>query len=72
MWIKVAIVILLIAMLASLINAFVALMRDKSGSPRLVWSLTSRVLMAGLILALVLYGKLSGQLDLSAPWLPWL
>ena len=69
MWIKVAIVILLIVMIASLVNAFVGLMKDKSGSPRLVWSLTSRVLMAGLILALVLYGKLSGQLDITAPWL---
>ena len=69
MWIKIAIVVLLIAMLASLVNAFVALMKDDSGSPRLVWSLTSRVLMAGLILGLVLYGKLSGQLDISAPWL---
>ena len=69
MWIKVTIVILLIVMIASLVNAFIGLMKDKSGSPRLVWSLTSRVLMAGLILALVLYGKLSGQLDISAPWL---
>ena len=69
MWIKIAIVLLLVGMVASLISAFVALMKDRSGSPRLVWSLTSRVLMAGLILALVLYGKLSGQFDLSAPWL---
>ncbi len=68
MWVKVAIVILLVAMIASLVSAFVALMKDRSGSSRLVWSLTSRVIMAGLILALVLYGKLSGQLDLSAPW----
>ena len=69
MWYKVAIVVLFIIMIASLINAFIGLMKDESGSPRLVWSLTSRVLMAGLILALVLYGKLSGQLDIAAPWL---
>lgn len=69
MWVKIAIIVLLVGMVISLISAFVALMKDRSGSPRLVWSLTSRVLMAGLILALVLYGKLSGQLDLSAPWL---
>ena len=64
MWLKVAIVVLLLAMIASLANAFIALMKDNSGSPRLVWSLTSRVMVAGLILALVLYGKLSGQLSL--------
>ena len=69
MWLKVAIVVLLLAMVASLINAFIALMKDKSGSPRLVWSLTSRVMFAGLILALILYGKMSGQLDVSAPWI---
>ncbi len=69
MWVKVAIVILLVAMVISLISAFVALMKDTSGSPRLAWSLTSRVVTAGLILALVLYGKISGVLDISAPWL---
>ncbi len=68
MWVKIAIVLLLVAMITSLVSAFIALMKDRSGSSRLVWSLTSRVIMAGLILALVLYGKLAGHLDLSAPW----
>ncbi len=69
MWIKIAIVILLLAMVISLINGFVGLMKDRSGSPRLILSLTSRVVMAGLIVGLVIYGKMSGQLDISAPWL---
>ena len=69
MWLKVSIVVLLLAMIASLVSAFFALMKDQSGSPRLVWSLTSRIMFAGLIMALVLYGQLSGQLDISAPWL---
>ncbi len=64
MWLKIAIVVVLLLMVASLANAFIALIKDKSGSPRLVWSLTSRVMLAGLILALILYGKLSGQLAL--------
>ena len=69
MWIKIAIIVLLVGMFASLISAFVTLMKDKSGSPHLVWALTSRIMLAGMILALVLYGKLSGYLDISAPWL---
>ncbi|GAA4651399.1 MULTISPECIES: twin transmembrane helix small protein [Kistimonas] len=69
MWLKVIIVVLLLAVIGSLASGFYFLIKDRSGSPRLVWSLTTRVTLSAIILALIVYGHMSGQLEVSAPWL---
>ena len=69
MWLKILVILVLIAMLYSLAVGFYGLMKDRSGSPRLIWSLTARIACAGIILGLVAYGLSTGDLHISAPWL---
>lgn len=68
MWIKVAIVITFIALVASLISGFVFLMNDENQSRRLWNSLSVRLTLASLLIALLIYGIYSGQLRSHAPW----
>lgn len=68
MWIKVVIVILFIALLASLGSGFVYLMKDK-GTTRRTWhSLSVRLALAALLMGFLIYGVVSGQLGSKAPW----
>jgi len=69
MWLKIIILLLFIAMLYSLISGFYYLMKDRTGSPRLIWSLTARIALAIAILGLITYGVLTGDLHINAPWL---
>jgi hypothetical protein len=59
---KLAIVLLLLAMCASLFSGLFFLVRDEGRSARLANSLTLRVVLAGLIVALLVWGFHSGQL----------
>lgn len=59
---KLAIVLLLLAMCASLFSGLFFLVRDEGRSARLANSLTLRVIFAGLIVALLVWGFQSGQL----------
>ena len=68
---KVAIIIVLIAMIISLITGFNFLLKDL-GDPtkkRTAYALGVRIGLAALLLILISYGLWSGQLVISAPWL---
>ena len=68
MWIKPAIVILLILLLISLGSGFVFLMRDQGRSRRTLHSLGLRVSLAAALLAVIVWGFYTGQLRSKAPW----
>lgn len=59
---KLAIVLLLLAMCASLFSGLFFLVRDQGGSPRLAHALTLRAVCAGFAVALIAWGLVSGQL----------
>lgn len=65
---KVAIVILLLATVASLFRGLVFLVKDDGQSSRLVNTLTLRVILAVLTVGLISWGFYSGQLVNHAPW----
>jgi len=68
MWLKPAIVIVFLALLLSLGSGLVFLFKDKGEGKRTMRALGVRVSLAGLLLALITYGVLSGQLQSRAPW----
>ncbi|MBP8184512.1 MAG: twin transmembrane helix small protein [Pseudomonas sp.] len=65
---KAAIVILLLATVASLFSGLVFLVKDQGHGSRLVNALTLRVTLAGLTLALISWGFYSGQLVSHVSW----
>jgi hypothetical protein len=65
---KTAIVILLLATMASLFSGLFFLVKDEGRGTRLVNALTLRVTLTGLTVALLLWGFYSGQLVSHAPW----
>ena len=68
MWIKPAIVILLVLLLISLGSGFVFLMRDQGRTKRTLHSLGIRVTLAAALVGVIAYGFYSGQLRSKAPW----
>ena len=65
---KAAIVILLLATVASLFSGLFFLVKDEGQGTRLVNALTLRVTLSGLTVALLAWGFYSGQLVSHAPW----
>ena len=65
---KAAIVLMLLATVASLFSGLFILVKDDSQSDRLLKALTVRVCLAVATLALVAWGFYSGQLVSHAPW----
>ena len=65
---KAAIVILLLATVASLLSGLFFLVKDEGQGTRLVNTLTARVTLTGLTVALLIWGFYSGQLVSHAPW----
>ncbi|BBT14020.1 twin transmembrane helix small protein [Metapseudomonas otitidis] len=65
---KALILVLLLAMVASLFSGLFFLVKDAGKGPRLVNALTLRVVLAASILALVAWGFYSGQLVSHATW----
>ena len=65
---KAAIVLMLIATVASLFSGLFFLVKDDAGSTRLLRALTLRVAFAVITLALISWGFFSGQLVSHAPW----
>ncbi|MFZ3023845.1 twin transmembrane helix small protein [Pseudomonas sp.] len=65
---KAAIVILLLATVASLFSGLFFLVKDEGQGTRLVNALTLRVILTGLTVALLVWGFYSGQLVSHAPW----
>ncbi len=68
MWLKVAIVILLIGALISLGSALVFLIRDQGKRERTKNALFVRVVLCALILVLIVYGFASGKLTPHSPY----
>jgi hypothetical protein len=69
MWLKAVIVILFLAVLASLSSGLVFLLKDSgSESKRTLYALGIRVTLAALLLVCIFYGLQTGQLGSSAPW----
>lgn len=68
MLLKIIMVVLIIAMLLSLSGALVALFKDEPNSTRMVKLLTVRVSLAVMIIAVLIYGYMSGELVQGAPW----
>jgi len=68
MWLKVAIVVLFIALIASLSSSFWFLIKDQSGKRRTWSALSVRLLLATLLMGLLIYGIHTGQLGSKAPW----
>ena len=65
---KAAIVLLLLATIASLFSGLVFLVKDDDHSTRLLKALTVRVTLAALTIGLVAWGLISGQLVSYAPF----
>ncbi|ULL04235.1 twin transmembrane helix small protein [Pseudomonas putida] len=66
---KAAIVLMLLATIASLFSGLVFLVKDDENSTRLLKALTVRVTLAALTIGLVAWGLISGQLVSHAPFL---
>lgn len=70
MWLKPLIVALFIAILISLGTGMIYLLQDKGSTDRTRKALGIRITLAALLIACVVYGLWSGQLNLSTPWNP--
>lgn len=68
MWIKPAIVVLLVLLLISLGSGFVFLMKDQGRTRRTLHSLGVRVSLAAALVAVIAWGFYTGQLRSKAPW----
>ena len=69
MLLKTIIVVLFIAVLISLFSGLNFLVKDLGSSKkRLLYSLGVRVSLASLLLATIIYGAYTGQLNSTAPW----
>ncbi len=64
---KAAIVLMLLATIASLFSGLVFLVKDDENSTRLLKALTVRVTLAALTIGLVAWGLISGPLVSHAP-----
>lgn len=65
---KAAIVLLLLATLISLFSGLFFLVKDEGRGMRVVNSLSLRVILTALTVALIAWGFYSGQLASHAPW----
>ena len=68
MLLKTIIVILLIAIIISLGRSLVFLFKDTGSSKRTMHSLGIRVTLAAALVATIVYGFFTGQLEIGAPW----
>lgn len=70
MWLKIVIVFLFLAVLASLSSALFFLLRDMGApeSKRTLYALGIRISLAALLLFAIWYGFDSGTLSNTAPW----
>ena len=65
---KAAIILLLLATLVSLFSGLFFLVRDEGRGLRVVNSLSVRVVLTAITVALIAWGFYSGQLVSHAPW----
>lgn len=69
MWLKLAILVLLAAIVISLFSGLFYLVKDTNGSARLVSALSVRIGLTVMVVALIAYGFWSGQFAWHTPWL---
>jgi hypothetical protein len=65
---KILIVVLLIAIVASLFSGAVFFFKDQGSTRRTLHALGVRITLAILLMITITFGVLSGQLGLNAPW----
>jgi hypothetical protein len=65
---KITIVLLLLATMASLFSGLFFLVKDEGHGSRVVNALTVRVILTSITVALIAWGFYSGQLTTSASW----
>lgn len=68
MWLKIIIVLLLVAIVISLFSGALFL-RDAESGGRLLNALTLRISLTVMVMVLIAWGLWSGQLQWGAPWL---
>jgi len=68
MLLKVLIVITFVSLVISLASGFVFLVKDEGKTKRTLHSLGVRVSLASLLLFLIGFGVISGELKSQAPW----
>lgn len=65
---KIIILILLLAVIASLVSGAVFFFKDQGETKRTMYALGVRITLASLLILCIIYGVLSGELSLNAPW----
>lgn len=65
---KVIILVLLLAVVASLVSGAVFFFKDQGETKRTMYALGVRVTLVTLLMISIIYGVLSGELGLNAPW----
>ena len=68
MWLKAAILTIFLLLLASLGSGLAFLIKDKGTTERTKNALGVRVTLAAILIILISYGALTGQLRSRAPW----
>ena len=69
MWLKIIILILFLVVLFSLGRGLYFLITDRSGSAKLINSLTARISLTVLIMLIIVIAWLHGDVTSHAPWL---
>lgn len=64
---KILIVLVLIAIIASLASSFVFMMKDEGGRQRMVNGLVVRVSLSALLIILIGVAIMTGNLEMNAP-----
>lgn len=68
MGLKIAIIILFIALVISLFSSLTFLLKDKGATKRTWHALSVRLTIAAVLMGLIIYGMYTGQLGSNAPW----
>lgn len=68
MWLKIAIIVLFIAVVISLFTGLTFLVKDQGTRRRQWYALGTRIVLAASLLGLIAYGIVSGELQFGAPW----
>ena len=69
MWYTIIIILLFSAILISLACGFYYLLTDQNGSGRLLTSLTVRISLTALLMIVIVFAWLQGDVSSHAPWL---
>ena len=68
MWLKIAILVAFAGLLMSLASGLIFLLKDQGTTRRTLHSLGVRITLATIMMALIAYGLVTGQLRSQAPW----